>query len=115
MSVEASLVRIEQQNALIAEVLTGVFKTQNTHSDMLKTLAAAAPEAIDTTTLDASIAATDAVLAKLAPATADGTAAATASAQQPDPASGTAAASAEPAAQPAQQPDAPAGAATTAA
>ncbi|WP_267422685.1 hypothetical protein [Methylobacterium sp. GC_Met_2] len=113
MSIEASLMRIEQQNALITDVLTGVFKTQNTHSDMLKTLAAAAPGAIDTTALDASIAETDAKLAALTQPAA-GAAATGGAPQQPDPATGTAAAGAEPAPTSAQQPDAPAGASTTA-
>ncbi|MCJ2051706.1 hypothetical protein [Methylobacterium sp. J-070] len=72
MSIEASVTRIEAQNAVIAEVLVGVFQTQKTHTDMLKTLAAAAPGAIDTTELDASISSTDAVLAKLTPPAADG-------------------------------------------
>lgn len=113
MSIEASLIRIERQNALLTDVLTGVFKTQNAHSDMLKTLAAAAPGAIDTTALDAAIAETDAKLAALAqPATSAATTGS--AAQQPDTATGTAAAGAEAAQTSAQQPDAPASATTAA-
>jgi len=125
MSIEASVARIEAQNAVIAEVLVGVFETQKAHSDMLKTLATAAPAAIDTTELDASIASTDAILAKLAPASADGTAtgaaadtsssSATAAALLPDPATGIGATGAAPAPTAAQQPDAPVAGSTIAA
>lgn len=73
MSIEASVARIEAQNAVIAEVLVGVFEVQKTHTDMLKTLSAAAPAAIDTTELDASIASTDAKLAALTQPAAGGT------------------------------------------
>jgi hypothetical protein len=73
MSIEASITRIEAQNAVIAEVLVGVFEVQKTHTDMLKTLSAAAPGAIDTTDLDASIADTDAKLATLMQPAASGT------------------------------------------
>ena len=119
MSIEASLIRIEQQNALFAEVLTGVFQTQNTHSDMLKTLAAAAPGAIDTTELDASIAATDAVLAKLAAPASGAAASSTAgttgtAAQVADPTAAPAAAGAEAALASDAPGSAPAGAASAA-
>ncbi|MCJ2067793.1 hypothetical protein MKK75_03050 [Methylobacterium sp. J-030] len=114
MSIEASVTRIEAQNAVIAEVLVGVFEVQKTHTEMLKTLSAAAPQAIDTTGLDASIADTDAKLATLTQPAGSGTATG-AAVQQPDPATGTAAAGAEPGPTTAPQPDAPAAGATTAA
>lgn len=142
MSIEASLARVEAQNLLFAQVLLGVYQVQKSHTDMLKTIAAAAPQTIDTTALDASISKTDTVIAGLiqaygistgtgtaspgqeaqaaTPAGADTGNAAAAPAAGADPTSGAVAdpasgAAAEPGPTSAPQPDAPAaGAATTA-
>lgn len=111
MSIEASITRIEAQNAVIAEVLVGVFEVQKTHTDMLKTLSAAAPQAIDTTALDASIADTNAKLTALTQPAAGAATGSTAgapaagTAPQADPSTGTSgtATSTEPAPQPAAQ------------